>query len=124
MTQMAGIVHSALLGIIEQSGMAIATLIEEQTREDLLRSRITRAEVLRRLKALAASAGDMPAAARASMPEVEWATWDVMRTHLNAPAGGPLDDALWFACESLVPATLLWLRVYRKSEPQLFRMSV
>jgi len=30
---------------------------------------------------------------------------------------------LWFACESLVPATLLWLRFYQHSQPALFRMT-
>ena len=33
-----------------------------------------------------------------------------------------LDETLWFACEALVPATLLWLRVYQQSQPELFRM--
>ena len=30
------------------------------------------------------------------------------------------DEALWFAVRSLVPATLMWLRVYRESNPELF----
>lgn len=34
-----------------------------------------------------------------------------------------LDEALWFACEALAPATLLWLRVYQQSQPELFRMA-
>jgi hypothetical protein len=34
-----------------------------------------------------------------------------------------LDEALWFACEAMVPATLLWLRVYRQNQPELFRMA-
>lgn len=41
----------------------------------------------------------------------------------EGPAGNALDEALWFACESLVPATLLWLRVYQQSQPELFRMA-
>jgi hypothetical protein len=35
-------------------------------------------------------------------------------------AGPPQDEALRFAVQSLVPATLSWLRVYRQSEPDLF----
>jgi hypothetical protein len=29
-------------------------------------------------------------------------------------------EALWFAIASLVPATLLWLRVYKQAQPGLF----
>lgn len=54
---MAHIIHSALLGLIEQAGTSVAILVEVLARDTL-------------------------------------------------------DEALWFACESLVPATLLWLRVY------------
>lgn len=47
-----------------------------------------------------------------------------MRVQLAGPPGETLDEALWFASQSLVPATLLWLRVYRQSQPDLFRMSL
>lgn len=42
---------------------------------------------------------------------------------LQAETGEDLDDAIWFAIHSVVPATLLWLRVHRQSHPQLFVMA-
>ena len=120
---MTPILNSALLGLMEQAGMAVATLMEGLERDELLRSRLTRAEVLRQLKTLADSAGQIEPAARRDMPELDWAGWDAMRPRFAGPAGEPLDEALWFACESLVPATLLWMRVYQQSQPELFRMA-
>jgi hypothetical protein len=46
-----------------------------------------------------------------------------MRGRFAAPAGEALDETLWFACNSLMPATLLWLRVYQQSQPELFRLA-
>lgn len=120
---MPSILTPALLGLIEQSGTAIATLIEGLERDELLRSRLTRAEVLRQLRILAGSAAQVPPAARQEMPELDWQGWDAMCARFGEPPGEALDESLWFACEALVPATLLWLRVYRQSQPALFRMS-
>jgi hypothetical protein len=78
--------------------------------------------VLRQLKTLAASMAQLGAPVRLAMPELDWSGWESMRARFDAPSGEALDDALWFACESLVPATLLWLRVYQQSQPALFRM--
>lgn len=119
---MTPILNTALLGLIEQAGTAIATLTEGLTRDELLHSRLTRGEVLRQLKTLADSVDQLDPAVRAEMPELDWRGWDAMRPRFDAPAGEVLDEALWFACESLVPATLLWLRVYQKSASPLFRM--
>jgi hypothetical protein len=120
---MTHILNTARLGLIEQAGTAVAILVEGLARDELLRSRLTRAEVLRQLKTLADSAAEVTPKARADMPELDWTGWDAMRLHFSAPPGAALDDALWFACESLVPATLLWLRVYQQSQPELFRMA-
>jgi hypothetical protein len=46
-----------------------------------------------------------------------------MGARFAAPPGVALDEALWFAVQALVPATLLWLRVYQQSQPELFRMA-
>jgi uncharacterized protein with HEPN domain len=120
---MTHILDSALLGLMEQAGIAVATLIEGLEREELLRSRLTRAEVLRQLKLLTDSATRVEPAMREVMPELDWSGWDAMRTHFAAPAGETLDEALWFACTSLMPASLLWLRVYQQSQPELFRLA-
>jgi len=113
----------ARLAIIEQAGLAVATLIETLERDELLRSRLTRTEVLRQLRILSDGAGGMEAEVRTLMPEIDWPGWEAMRRQLAQPAGAALDEALWFACESLVPATLLWLRVHRNSNAALFQMT-
>jgi len=113
----------ARLAIIEQTGLAVATLIETLERDELLRSRLTRTEVLRQLRILSDGAGGMEAEVRTLMPEIDWPGWEAMRRQLAQPAGAALDEALWFACESLVPATLLWLRVHRNSNAALFQMT-
>jgi len=116
------ILDSALLGLIEQAGTSVAILVEGLERAELLRSRLTRVEVLRQLTVLAGSVEHVAPDARSGMPELDWSGWDAMRARLALPPGSLLDDALWFACESLVPATLLWLRVYQQNQPQMFRM--
>ncbi len=120
---MTHIINSALLSLIEQAGTAIATLVEGLERNELLRSRLTRLEVLRQLNTLADSVGRLEPAVRGEMHELDWTGWDAMRPHFCDLAGAALDEAQWFACESLVPATLLWLRVYQRSHPVLFRMT-
>jgi len=113
----------ARLAIIEQAGLAVATLIETLEREELLRSRLTRSEVLRQLALLAGGAAGVGPEVRGQMPEIDWPGWESICRQLALPAGDALDEALWFACESLVPATLLWLRVHRTSSPALFQMT-
>lgn len=120
---MTHILHSARLGLIEQAGTAVAILVEGLERDELLRSRLTRQEVLRQLNTLTHSVAQVAPAERTHMPELDWGTWDAMQRRLAQPASAALDEALWFACESLVPATLLWLRVYQQSQPELFRMA-
>jgi uncharacterized protein with HEPN domain len=79
--------------------------------------------VLRQLKLLADSAAQVEPAIRAEMPELDWSGWEAMRTRFAAAPGAALDETLWFACTSLMPATLLWLRVYQQSQPELFRLA-
>jgi uncharacterized protein with HEPN domain len=117
------LIHSALLGLIEQSGIAVAILTEGLARDELLRSRLTRAEVLRQLQTLSESVAQLDPAARQQMPELDWSGWDGLRPRLNGPPGEALDEALWFACQAMVPASLLWLRVYRQSQPELFHLA-
>jgi len=114
----------ALLAIIEQSGMAVATLTEGLERDELLHSRLTRAEVLRQVRVLARGVTAIGAQTRGAMPELDWSGWEVMHKQLALPPGEALDEALWFACQSLVPAMLLWLRFYRQANAGLFQMTV
>jgi len=118
------LLSSALLGIVEQAGLGVVTLIENLERDELLRSRLTRYEVQRQLKTLADSLGQIIPPDRQLMPELDWDGWQSLRAPLSTITPSPeLNEALWFACESLVPATLLWLRVYQQSQPELFRMA-
>ncbi|UJW82542.1 hypothetical protein [Hydrogenophaga sp. SL48] len=115
---------SALLGLIQNACESVLILVEQLPREELMRSRLTRAEVQRQLATLAASVAQIEPEQRATMHELDWSGWALMRVQLAGPPGETLDEALWFASQSLVPATLLWLRVYRQSQPDLFRMSL
>lgn len=117
------IAASALLNLIEQTGLDVATLAEGLDEADLRRSRLTRAELLRLLRVLANSAVAVPPSAREDMPELDWEGWRLLALRLQAETGDDLDDAIWFAIHSVVPATLLWLRVYRQGQPQLFSMT-
>lgn len=116
------IANTALLGIIEQAGLGVLTLAENLDREELLRSRLTRWEVRRQLRTLTDSLEALPYALQQAMPEIDWAGWHRVGLQLLEPSGEPHDDALWFAVESLTPALLLWLRVYRSNQPELFAM--
>ncbi|MFP3801442.1 MULTISPECIES: hypothetical protein [Paraburkholderia] len=114
----------ARLSIVEQSVVVVMTLVEGLARDDLLRSRLTRTEVHRQLVRLAGGAAGVSARIRGAMPEIDWEGWQLMQVQLALPPGLELDDALWFACESLAPATLLWLRLHRQRQGTLFQMTI
>jgi len=113
-------ISAPLLQITNEAGEAVLILTEGLQRAELLRSRLTRAEVQRQLRCMADTLADAPDALRHLMPEIDWAGWRATRLALAAP-GVAHDDALWFAVQSLVPATLNWLRVYRQERPELFQ---
>jgi len=112
------------LQLVQDAGEAVLILTEGVTQADLLNSRLTRAETCRQLKILADTLAhvpdDEPDTLRQHMPEIDWAGWRAARAALRT-TGPQHDDALWFAVQSLVPATLSWLRVYRQSSPELFQ---
>jgi uncharacterized protein with HEPN domain len=112
--------NASLLSLIEEAGVAVLTLTEGLDEDEFLASRLTRAETLRHVRNMCASAGNVPAATQALLPEIEWRGWQSVAQQL----GGDSEmqgEALWFAVRSLVPATLMWLRVYRKNQPEVFR---
>lgn len=114
---------SALLCIVEQAGLAVVTLVENLSEDELLRSRLTRAAVQRQLITFADSLAQLAPTLQLTLPDLDWEGWRSLQGVLHGPPGRPLDDALWFASNALVPATVLWLRVYRKEKPELFRMT-
>lgn len=120
---MSQVLGSALLAIVDEAGRGVLTLSEGLAKDEFLRSRLTRGEVLRLTRLLAQGMAEVPADARQRLPEIDWPGWATLRGALEGTARDVQDEALWFAVQSLVPATLLWLEVYRRDEPALFRMS-
>ncbi|CAG0951036.1 hypothetical protein MTYP_00192 [Methylophilaceae bacterium] len=118
MTLLAG----ALLGIMEESGESILTLTEGLEPDEFFASRLTRHEVLRLLRVMTETAANVPNDLKQQMAEIEWSGWAVLDTQLKV-AGGFERDAIWFAIRSMVPATLMWLRVFRRNAPQLFSLA-
>ena len=112
-------IHAAMLSLIQDCGEGVLVLVDGLQPGELLRSRLTRAEVQRQLAQMAGALGALAPEARRALPEIDWDGWLATERALLTP-GAEQDDALWFAASSLVPATLLWLRVYRESQPALF----
>lgn len=117
------IATSALLNLMEESGTGVVTLAEGLDEADLRRSRLTRAELLRQVRVVANSASAIPPSVREEMPELDWDAWRTLSQRLKADVGEVVEESLWFAVSSLVPATLLWFRVYRQSQPEMFVMA-
>jgi len=110
---------AAMLGILEEAGTGVLTLAETLSEEEFFASRLTKEEVLRYLRTMAETAENLADAVKAQMPEIDWAGWSLLRGKLKDPVA-PDREAAWFGVNSLVPATLLWLRLYKKNQPELF----
>lgn len=109
---MASVRARALVATVEEAATAVLTLTEGLDEEQLARLGLTRGEVRRHLLAAADALLQMGPAARASMPELDWAGW--RREACRMARGGPDEmAATWLAVRELAPHTLSWLRVYR-----------
>ena len=115
--------NAVLFAIIEEAASTVLILTEAADQDELLASRLTCAEVQRQLLIMTGMIAEISAAPRACMPELEWAGWKVMPRALKG-SKAKADEALWFAVRSLVPATIMWLRVYRQKRPELFTFYV
>lgn len=111
--------NASLLSIIEEAGVAVLTLTEGLERDEFLASPLTRAETRRQIKILSESIANLAPQTLTTLAEVDWAGWQTIARQLGADKGME-DEALWFAVRALVPATLMWLRVYRKERPDIF----
>lgn len=111
--------NAALLSIIEEAGIAVLTLTEGLEKTEFLASRLTRAETLRQIKAMCESTANLSLDIQPRLAEIDWRGWRALARQFAADQDTQ-DEALWFAVRSLVPATLMWLRVYRKNEPEIF----
>ena len=111
--------NASLLSIIEEAGIAVLTLTEGLEKEEFLASRLTRAETLRQIKIISESLGSLPLNAQALLAEIDWGGWQSVARQLDLTQHAE-PEALWFSVRSLVPATLMWLRVYRQNQPEIF----
>jgi uncharacterized protein with HEPN domain len=114
--------NASLLSIIEAAGIAVLTLTEGLEKDEFLSSRLTRAEARRQMKIMSDSAANLAPDAQATLAEVDWSGWHAIARQLGDNPDDPHaeQEALWFAVRSLVPATLMWLRVYRTNQPEVF----
>ena len=100
---------------IEEAGTAVLTLMEGIEESEFSRSRLTQQEVCRQLDRVGLAALDMSATTRAALPEIDWKAWLAM-----AENAAKDNQRLWWVITELVPTTLIWLRVYRNQQPELF----
>ena len=112
----------AMLSLIEEAGVVVLTLTEGLDQSEFLGSFLTRREVKRQIATITLTVANLPTASRRRLPEIDWDGWIACALGLDQ-GGEAEDDALWFALRSLVPATLMWLRVYRSSQPALFSLA-
>jgi uncharacterized protein with HEPN domain len=115
------LLSGSLLAIVEEAGESVLTLTEGVEPEEFFNSKITQHEVLRQIRIMTETTANIPVEIKHDIAEIDWAGWSMLKMQLNT-AGGFEKDAVWFAVRSLVPATLMWLRVYRKSSPALFSL--
>src|SRR5450830_1731853 len=113
------VLSAALLGILDEAGTAILTLTEGLEPEEFFAGRLTQQEVLRQMCVMAETAANVPDDIKRQMVEIDWTGWSILGVQLKL-TGSAERDALWFCVRSLVPATLMWLRVFRESTPGLF----
>lgn len=111
---------ATLLAIIEEACGGVMTLTEEVSSEEFFRSRLTIGETLRQLTAIRHAAMALPLETQNRMTEIDWPMWRDLAVYADTPVAPGAHEALWFAVRSLVPATLMWLRVYREEDPSLF----
>jgi hypothetical protein len=111
---------AALLQAINEAGEGVLILVEGVEDEELLASRLTRAEVMRQSSLLIDAAAALPPEMRQAMPEVDWDGLATTGLALAGPAGPARDEALVTAARALVPATLMWMRVYKTAQPDWF----
>jgi hypothetical protein len=114
---------AALLNTIEEASAAVLILTEDLQDEELLGSRLTRAEVERQLILASKAAEGLGKPFHEALPEIDWPAWLAIHQALSQPAGSPgRDEAMLFGVHSLTAATMMWLRQYKSHQPEMFRI--
>ena len=111
---------SGLLRAAIEAGEGVLTLAEGLQPEDLQRSRLTRQALLTLLRDLGTAMTAVPPPARQAMPEIDWDGWLALPRALQHNDTEQAHEALVMGVYSLVPATLLWFRVYQPQCPTWF----
>jgi uncharacterized protein with HEPN domain len=114
---------ASLLKSVVEAGEGVLTLAEGLQDDELRRSRLTRQTLLRLLQEMAAALTAVPPEARAAMPEIDWPGWLALPQAIGHADANQAHDGLVFGVHSLVPATLMWFRVYQPQHPQWFDTS-
>ncbi len=115
--------NAVLFAIIEDAASKVLILTEDADKDELLASRLTCGEVKRLLLIMTGMIAEISAETRDRMPELEWSGWNATSRAFKG-SKVKANEALWFAVRSLVPATVMWLRVYRQKRPELFSFYV
>ncbi|MGC9215695.1 hypothetical protein [Acidithiobacillus sp.] len=105
---------------LEAAGTAVLTLTEGLEKQEFLASRLTRAETRRQIHLMSASTALLSQQTQDRMAEIDWEGWRILDQRLGISDKAE-DTLLWLAIRALVPDTLMWLRVYRKNQPEWFR---
>jgi uncharacterized protein with HEPN domain len=116
------LLSGSLFAIVEEAGEDILTLTEGIEAEAFFNSKLTQHECLRQLRIITETIANIPNDIKYDIAEIDWAGWSMLNMQLTT-AGGFETDAVWFAIRSLIPATLLWIRVYRKNTPEHFSIT-
>jgi hypothetical protein len=111
---------ASLLKSVVEAGEGVMTLAEGLEDDELRRSRLTRQTLLRLMREMADALSSVPPEALAAMPEIDWAGWAGLPAALGQPDANQAHDGLVFGVHSLVPATLMWFRVYQPQHPEWF----
>lgn len=112
-------IEGLMLNLIRESCMNIVILAENTEEEGFSRSIITREEIRTQLQTITQTAANLAAETQRALPKIDWAGWAETWRRMQI-GGNDEHDAMWNAVCVLAPATLTWLRVYPKYQPDLF----
>jgi len=114
---------AAQLGIFDDAGGVILSFLHETDADAFFRSRMARRAVESRLRTMADAALRLSPELRAALANVDWdAWWSLGETLASGADDEPARIQIWKAMMTLVPESLVYLRRYRVSHPELFAL--
>ncbi|WP_052807975.1 hypothetical protein [Methyloterricola oryzae] len=112
-------IDGLMLNLIREACMNIVILAENTEEAGFARSIITREEIRKQLHTITQTAANLAPETRQALPKIDWAGWSETWRRMQI-GGNDEHHAMWNAVCMLAPATLTWLRVYPKYQPDLF----